>query len=208
MRLPLALAVAALLALTPAAGAKPHKSCARKGTHTVKSTKLVRVFTRANDQGGKDLIGCLRSTDRAQLVTSSYDDNYVLSGAYDHLRVAGRFVAWQFTSTDISCKADCPPSYDPTTTALYVRDLRKRKTKAATGAIASDGGKLVLTRRGAIAWSEDDPFAIRALDGSGTRTLDSGDNLALRSLRLVNGNTARWLNGGKPQTSKLTPPKF
>lgn len=202
MRLTLLLALASLLVAAPADAKSSHKPCARSGSHTVKATKLVRVFARANDQGGKDLVGCLRSTDKAQLLTASYDDNYVSSGAYDHVRVAGRFVAWQFTATDISCKAACPPGYDPTTTGLYVRDLRKRKTAGAAGEIASDGGRLVLTRGGAIAWSEEGPFAIKALDGAGERTLDSGD-IKPASLRLSDGNLATWTNAGQGRSARL-----
>ena len=200
--LTLALALAALVALAPAAEAKHHhKACARKGTHTVKSTRLVRLSTRPNDQGGDDLIGCLRSTDRAQILTSSYDDDYVLSGGYDHLKVAGRFVAWQFSATDVSCKAACPPDYEATTYSLHVRDLRKRKNAGVDGHVAS-GGKLVLTRGGAIAWSDDDPLAIDAFDGAGARTLDTGEGIAVGSLRL-HGRRASWTDGAETHSATL-----
>jgi hypothetical protein len=202
MRLALALALAALVALAPAAEAKHRrKPCARQGTQTVKSTKLVRVSIRPNGAGGADLIGCLRSTDRAQILTTTYDDTYVTSGNYDHLKVAGRFVAWQFTSTDDSCKAACPPDYEPTTYALYVRDLRRRKNDGVKGHVAH-GGKLVLTRGGAIAWSDDSPLAINAFDGAGSRTLDTGDGIAVGSLRL-HGRRASWTNAAGPRTATL-----
>jgi hypothetical protein len=204
MRLPLLLlALSSLVVLAgPADAAKRHhKPCARKGTHTVKTTKLVRISTRPNGDGGKDLIGCLRSTDRATVLTSSYDDDYVTSGEYDHLRVAGRFVAWQFTATDISCKAACPPEYDPTTTSLSVRDLRKKRNVGVSGEIAPKG-RLVLTKGGAIAWSEDAPLAIKAFDGAGARTLDTGDGIAPDSLELQ-GREASWTNGGEARTESL-----
>jgi hypothetical protein len=204
MRLPLLfLALSSLVVLAaPADAAKRHhKSCARKGTHTVKTTKLVRLSTRPNGDGGHDLIGCLRSTDRATILTSSYDDDYVLSGEYDHVRVAGRFVAWQFTATDISCKAACPPDYDETTTSLSVRDLRKKRNVGVSGEIASKG-RLVLTKGGAIAWSEDAPLAIKAFDGGGARTLDTGDGIAVGSLKLQ-GREAIWANGAETRTATL-----
>jgi hypothetical protein len=129
MRLLLAAAIAASLAIVgPADAAQHSKPCARTGSHTVKSTKRVRVYDVKNHDGGKNLYGCLRSDNRRQLLAHGYDDNYTTSGTYAHVKINGHLVSWTFTSVDDSCKADCPPGYDPTSTASYVRDLKKRKT--------------------------------------------------------------------------------
>src|SRR3954470_2496914 len=141
----LAAALIAALAIAGPAEAKDRKPCARKGSHTVTATSHVRVYEVANSDGGDTLFGCLRSNDKRRALAKGYDDGYVTSGVYDHVRVAGRFVAWQFTQTDISCKAACPPGYDPTSTSLAVRDLRKRKNVGVAGEIAPKG-RLVLTK--------------------------------------------------------------
>ena len=82
----------------------------------------MRVYSVRNRDGGRNLYGCLRSNDRRQLMTRSSDDDYVSSSSFGHVKVAGRFVAWEQVDTDISCKAACPPDYDATTEALFIRD--------------------------------------------------------------------------------------
>jgi hypothetical protein len=198
----LAAALIAALAIASPAEAKGSKPCVRKGSHTVAATKLVRVYELPNNEGGKTLVGCLRSNGKRRVLAKGYDDDLVTSGVYDHVRVAGRFVAWQFTETDISCKADCPPGYDPTSVHLSVRDLRRKARVVVDGELASDGGRLVLTAGGAIAWSEDDPSAIKAFDGDGERTLDTGD-IAPGSLKLHDGNLATWTNAGVEHSARL-----
>jgi hypothetical protein len=208
VRLALALTLAALVALAGgvdvASAAKHRKPCARKGSTTVVATRQVRVYEVPNREGGDHLYGCLRSSGLRRLLEDSYDDFYVTSGKYDHVRVAGRFVAWQFTATDISCKAACPPDYDPTVTGLFVRDLRARRNVTVDGEVAAHG-RLVLTAHGALAWTEDSTLgvAVQAFDGSGKRTLDDGA-VAPGSLRLA-GSTASWTNGGEQRTATLAP---
>jgi hypothetical protein len=143
-----------------------------------------------------------RSSGKRRLLAKGYDDGLETSGLYDRVRTAGRFVAWQYTETDLSCKADCPPGYDPTTVHSTIRDLRSGKARKVSGDVGDDG-RLVLTAGGAIAWSEDDPFAIKAFDAAGARTLDEGDNLSLRSLRLRDGNRAVWRNGAENHSERL-----
>ena len=62
MRDALALAIAslALVGASPAAQAKS-KPCSRKGSHSIVSTKSVRVYRVKNSDGNYDLFGCLRS---------------------------------------------------------------------------------------------------------------------------------------------------
>jgi hypothetical protein len=128
MRLFIAAVIAASLTVAGPVDAKSSKPCARKGSVTVKATKKVRVYSVKNKDGGKDLFGCLRSDNRRQRLAHGFDDGFVTSGTYGHVKVKGVVVSWTFTTTDDSCKADCPPGYEPTTTAAYKRDLKKRKT--------------------------------------------------------------------------------
>jgi hypothetical protein len=205
MRAAIAIALAALVAVVPTAEAKKHaKPCSRKGSATVASSKTARVYRVKNSDGGNDLIGCLRSSNKRQLLAHGYDDQYVTSGVSDHVRLAGRFVAWQFTAVDVSCKGGCPPGYDPTFISLYIRDLRARKTTNVDGEVAPKG-RLVLTTGGAIAWSQNTQtdVEIDAFDAAGRRQLDHG-SIPPGSLRL-SGDTASWTNDAQPRTATLAP---
>ncbi|MEA2468920.1 MAG: hypothetical protein QOJ57_3046 [Thermoleophilaceae bacterium] len=197
-------AVVALLATAgPAAAKTDSKPCARKGSTTVAATKRVRVYEVPNKDGASNLFGCLRADGKHRILAKGYDDGLVTSGVYDHVRVAGRFVAWQYTETDISCKADCPPGYDPTSAHLSVRDLRRKGRVRVAGEIVPKG-RLVLTKGGAIAWSASRPDndAIEAFDAAGKRTLDTGQ-IPPGSLALRDGNLATWKNGGVERSARL-----
>jgi hypothetical protein len=204
MRTALALALAALLLAAPAADAKS-KPCSRKGSHTIVSTKSVRVYRVHNADGDYDLFGCLRSDGRRQKLQHGYDDMIETSGKSNRVHVAGHFVAWQFTAYDVSCKADCPPGYEPTTVTLRIRDLGKRKTKTVHGEVASHG-RLVLTSGGSIAWTEQgvgSAVAVNAYDGAGRHELDRGQ-IPPDSLRLT-GKVAHWTNAGAAKHATLSP---
>ena len=206
MRAALALAVAASL-LAGAAPASEAKStpCSRKGSHTVASTKSVRVYRLKNSDGGFDLFGCLRSDGKRQKLEHGYDDMIETSGAFDRVHVAGHFVAWQFTAVDNSCKAACPPGYDPVSVVLRIRDLEKRKTKTVNGEVVSHG-RLVLTSGGSIAWTQQgagSAVAVNAYDGAGRHELDSGQ-IPPGSLTLK-GRIAHWTNAGAPEQAALSP---
>lgn len=120
----LALAVALLASLAVAGPAEAKRACGRPGSHTVAANRQARVYEVKNHDGGNNLYGCLRSNDRRQLLARGYDDNYVSSGTYDRVKLKGHVVRWRFTATDDSCKAACPPGYNPTTTTRHVRNLK------------------------------------------------------------------------------------
>ena len=202
MRTTAVVTAALLVLLTGAdfASASP-RVCGKPGSRTVKSTQFVRVYSVRNRDGGRNLYGCLRSNDRRQLMTRSSDDDYVSSSSFGHVKVAGRFVAWEQVDTDISCKAACPPDYDATTEALFIRDLKTRRTKAVDGRV---DGRLVLTGGGAIAWTQTGTGGagvVDAFDGHGARTLDEG-NVDLESLSL-SGSTVAWTRDGVIESAAL-----
>jgi hypothetical protein len=47
------------------------------------------------------------------------------------VKLDGRIVTWRHVSTDISCKADCPPGYDGSSERDMRADLRTRKVTTA-----------------------------------------------------------------------------
>jgi hypothetical protein len=188
-----AVAVAAVPAPAPAAA-----RCKVKGSETVKANSLVRLYTRADREGGSELRGCWRATGRTVLLAYEYDDGYVMSSSYRDLRLNGRFVGFVSEVTDVSCKAACPPDYEATRTALEVRDMRSRRARHAGG--TPDLGSLKVSSRGVAAWLDDGDLL--ALDGAGAgRVVDSGAiaDVGLRGLRLG------WKNAGVPRGVDLTP---
>jgi hypothetical protein len=160
MRFRVVLAAALLLALAPAASAPAAtskvKRCTPKGARTVHRTSEARVYTlKGPDAQSEDedvqrrLYGCLFATGRPVLLAESYEGIYT-SGAFSQVRVNGRFAAWQFDSSDVSCKADCPPDYNPLRQTINIADLRTRKRKSTTGAARKD--TLSVTRGGTAIW--------------------------------------------------------
>jgi hypothetical protein len=204
MRTFLAAALCTVLAFAvgaEAAAGATGKPCARKGSKTIASNSHARVYSVPTADGTR-LYGCLRRDDHRRLLTVASDDGYVTSSVYDHVTLVGRFVAWQQTDTDISCKADCPPGYDPTTTYLGLRDLRRKRDWTVAGEV-DPHGRVVLTTGGALAWTEPG-YAVKAYDGSGARTLDSGTAIEPGSLQR-HGNSVSWRDAGQTRTAALTP---
>jgi hypothetical protein len=195
--------VAALPATAPAA--TKERSCAAKGSKTVAKNRLARVYTRpgrrGTDQVGR-LYGCLRSTGRPLRLDTALDDEYVTAQAYNAVKLNGRFVAWQRSSYDASCKADCPPGYETTKVSLRVANLRTRRKRAVEGNLG-EGTALVVTRTGAIAWIQPgSPVSVRAADADGSRVLYAGDDIDGASLSL-RGSTVGWIAGGTPMSAEL-----
>jgi hypothetical protein len=194
------LAAAAVCALPSSAEARAR--CKVKGSETVKSNSLVRVYSRPDREGGTELRGCWRATGRKVLLAYEFDDEYVTSSSYRDLRLAGRFVAFVWEATDVSCKAACPPDYQASRSYVEVRDMRTRRERSASSAPAY--GSLKLSSRGVAAWLDpaDAGYELLVTDGVGAgRLVDAGaiDGVGLRGLRLG------WKNGGVPRGVDLTP---
>lgn len=210
MRIRLLLAAALTLALaaalpTASSAATKKRSCSAKGAETVAKNRYVRVYTLAGRRGTDEiarLYACLRKTNRRVRLDTASDDGYVSAQTFDTVRLNGRFVAWQHSEYDGSCKDQCPPGYDQTPVELRVANVRTRKVKRVDGSLG-EGDALVVTRRGAIAWIEPgDPVSVRAVDADGRRVLDEGDDIDGGSLRL-SGSTVSWIAGGAPMSAVL-----
>ena len=201
------LALAAVVSLSPGAAlAKQPSACKLHGDSTEAKNQVARVFSAPReiegDPAGSRLFGCLRSVGRPLALADAFDDGYVLSGSWSDVRLAGRFVAWSDSTTDISCKADCPLGYEPTRSSIGVADLRRRRIRRISGVVAGRG--LVLTNTGAVAWAAPaaaNGVAIRAWDRNGLRTLDTGA-IAPASLTL-DGSTISWTKAGVGSSATL-----
>ena len=196
-----AVAVAALLPAGSSHAASPAKRCTAKGAKTVAKNRYARLFTtrgRDADETGR-LYGCLLSVGKRVLLAHGLDDQYAYEQTFDSVRLNRRFVAWHATQYDVSCKADCPPGYNPTTHWVFARDLRAPRSAARQGANPK-GASLVLGRRGTPAWLQDaGPGTVEVRSWTGV--LDSG---AIDSLTLV-GATLSWANAGSPKSARLDP---
>jgi hypothetical protein len=120
-------------------------------------------------------------------------DGFTTSESYDNVILRGRYVAWTFVREDISCKADCPPNYDPTTEFVKTFDLRTRDEDLET----TDGvaGSLRLNTRGSLAWlilAGNGNHNVHAWDRNGARMIDTGPITKFR----LRGTTLTWVNGG------------
>jgi len=134
------------------------KGCSAHRSTTLASNSTARVYrvaaTASDDDFTTDVIyGCLRSSDRRTRIAGEYDDQYVLSGSVIALKLSGRYVVYVYTETDNSCKAACPPDYEPSTTTLSVVDLKTRKhRRISSGAIDAQSLKVTGTR---ATWTVD-----------------------------------------------------
>jgi len=181
----LILGVAVAASVPTDATAKSRRSCIRAHSKTVDQNGFARVYRVRTGEGTK-LYACRRSTGKRFLLHVAFDDDYVSSSSYRNVRLAGAFVAWAYTSTDVSCKADCPEGYNPTTSGIRVYDLRQRRSRTVSGA-APLGGALVLSRLGGIAWASTSSSSSVEIRGSvrpgDDRLIDSG-NIDPRSLTI------------------------
>jgi hypothetical protein len=193
------IAAVAFVALAPAgtAVAAPKKpACSVKGSKTVTSNRYARVFTLRSKQEdfGDVLYGCLRSSGRRVRLSAEFDDGLYSTSAFTKVGLSGRFVVWQLNSVDTSCKADCPPGYEPSVFRIGVADLRSRRVTGYPGA-ARD--VLLVTRTGIPAWVQQagDLTEVHA----GTQVLDSG---AIGDIAL-NGLELSWYNAGSQHSATL-----
>ena len=157
-RLALALALTVPLALIPAGPASAGSStpsCAVKGSRTVVPNRFARVYTRVSwrDDEIRRLYGCLRRTNRKVLLDTSSDDGLSTRIAFRQVKLGGRFVAWEHVVTDYSCRAACPPDYDPTSESIGLGDLRSRQKTGIAG--QPRAGSLAVNSRGTVRWVDD-----------------------------------------------------
>jgi hypothetical protein len=200
LSLTIALAMLVALAAAPTAGAAAKKpTCSVKGSKTVVQNSQARVYTLKSRKEffGNVLYGCLRSSARKVRLASNYDDGYVTSQQYSKVGLNGRFVVFHFVSTDVSCKADCPPGYEPTSYQVIVTNLRTRKVTRYNG---RPKDKLFVTATGIPAWLQDAATPGVVEVHAANQVLDTGviNGLALAGFQLS------WVNSGQTKSATLS----
>lgn len=191
-----ALAPVVLALLLPAAPAQA-KSCAEDGTQTVRKNDVARIYEQG-EAGSEALKGCLRSrgVERSVWLSQNYDDGIYESEAWSGVRLWRRFVVWDFTRTDSSCKADCPPGYGHWE-YRYVRDLSTRKRVSVPMDFRLGRAFVVTTTRALATVVRGE---LRALVGGEVRVLDTGIEPASLAAR---GDRVSWTKDGAPQQTRL-----
>jgi hypothetical protein len=176
------------------------KACKKAKGKTVAKNRYGRVFRRTGSDAIK-LYGCLYKRRGNVKIDEVTDDGFSTFGAIKLVRLSGRIVAYERTTDNQSCKADCPPGYDGTTETTSVFNLRKR----AELFHFSDLGvrQLGVTSTGVLAWDSgvDDNVSVYKSDGSDPVLLDAG-NIEAKSLK-VTGLSASWLKDGAKQSAKI-----
>lgn len=157
-RLAFSLVLAVPLALIPAGSASAGSStpsCSVKSSRTVVQNRFARVYTRASRREDeiRRLYSCWRRTGRKFLLDTSSDDGLSTSVAFSQVKLNRRFVAWQHVVTDFSCRAACPPDYDPTSEMIGVADARSRQKTGVPG--NARAGSLAVNSRGTVTWIDD-----------------------------------------------------
>jgi hypothetical protein len=180
-------------------------ACHRPGSRLLAQTRRARIFSVAGRGGGEyeaafTVYGCLRAR-KHSVRLQHFGEGTLLDASL--LRVTGRYAAFKETITDEVCDK-YQPGPQCTSTQLVSFDLRTGHRRVlASGA---DPARLVLVRRGWIAWFEaatdDAPARVIAVDSLGRRTVDSGA-IAPASLR-AKGNVVSWRHDGETRTARLT----
>ena len=175
------------LAPFPAAG-RTASSCAAGGSQTERANSVARIYVDRDNL----LIACSKRTGHREQLGDLYSDQFHL------LRLRGHYLAFAAEMClDAAGEEGC--SY-----GVQLVDVRSGRTLFA-GAGDGDARRVIVTRSGGLAWSEDEGDATGAVyrrDGARQRRLDRADGLDPLSLRLE-GSTLSWSSAGKRRTATL-----
>ena len=183
-----------ILALTSSSADATHSrgKCKARGT-TIAKNDIGRVYEREQDAEVRTLWGCTWSQNKPFEIEIAAGDDISTFESYANVLLRGRYVAWIFNREDVSCKADCPPNYDPTTEYVRFFDMRTRDSDSEDS--DAESGSLRLNTTGSIAWltlAGGGNRDVHAWDRKGHRMLDSGPITRFR----LRGRTLSWVNGG------------
>lgn len=197
---PLAAVLLALLLLAPSGAQAKHRSTCRHGGHTLARTSVLRVYEvfRGSD---RTLYACVKRTHRRSRVARAVSEDIYTGTDYASVTANGRFVAVVKSSYDNSCKADCPPGYNPRSSDVVVYDAKRRH--AVRDIAAEPAAGPVVSVNGAVAWLQGSGNDVQVLaeDSAGRRTLDTGaidpKSLAIE-LTIVS-----WTKAGEERFARL-----
>ncbi len=214
VRLAIALSAAGMaIALVPApAAAQSSEGCRATGSRTVVATNQGRIFTIRDRLAGRPVtfyFGCLYRVNRAFALGRDFQGR-TFTDTLRHARLAGPYAGYAVTST---VEQPCGSAAE-----VRVKDLRTgRMEQRAPGAAQSGPERITdleLKPNSSVAWiattcvpAGPGRDEVRAIDGDGRRTLDTGvdgaaDDVQGASLAL-SGSTLYWTKGGAAVTARL-----
>jgi hypothetical protein len=184
------------VAVAAPAGAKHAAKC-RSEHPVVAQNHFVRVYY-PNNHDDRPLIACRRQDGvKFVLLRTHY------SGFREHELIATdvtlnrHFVGFEELYDNALCETNCRK------VTLHSFDTRSGHARLRVANGSTDAQKLVVTVKGALAWTEfrAGDVAVVASDAAGTRTLDSGD-IDDRSLG-VEQTIVSWTRGGQEYFARL-----
>jgi hypothetical protein len=201
-------AAAVALALVALAGAQPARAEAGCGVpprgHLEARTKLAVVYSaparrRSGERYSRRYIGCLESEGVRFHLTRAAGDAYA-DTRISKVKLAGVYAAYVQRGSD---------RFGLSYAMVHVIDLRRRAERWFGEGEQSMNDRpsvpaMVLARDGAVAYTiqSHGRSEVRARDAAGQRTLDSGDHVRVKSLRL-HRRTVTWRHGVRHRSAKL-----
>jgi hypothetical protein len=117
----------------PATADAKARSCAgpAKATTLASSStaRVYRVPVSGRERATGVVYGCLRAGGRTTRLARESDDAIETSHAVTATKLGGRYAVLVIETTDLSCKADCPPDFQTQRDVLRVTDLRTRRSR-------------------------------------------------------------------------------
>jgi hypothetical protein len=210
-RLLVALLALAVLALPVAADAKhKHRSaCQRlKAKHDLAPAHKVKLVERDNEDGGKDLIGCVLPKGKVRLVASS-SDYYTSTDDYTVQQVKGAIVLVDASTSNQYVTAGGTSVFNIRTGKGY--DVASHCYGFACGPPPGDSATHAFVNAkgqaaAAITAEGSDTITIAGFSSKGKRIdLDSGtkDEIPPSSLAL-DRHTVTWTHSGQPRSAQLS----
>ena len=203
-------AVIAVLALSaaPAGAAKHRDGCHPRGAKTAARTAKVRVFWVRHR-----LYACMTGQRRPYLVAEPPDpcpgSSSVGCDDVAAIRVAGRFVAvvGRFSGSDhASAYVEVLDVAHRTSVADWATPNEDFSYSGITDLVLSARGALGLIAETVEPYAEPGQqvtYEVRVLTSERSAVLDSGPDIAPRSLALARNDTLYWTNAGAPRSAAL-----
>jgi hypothetical protein len=208
-RLPLLLfAALMIISASPSAAAGPSKAmCSPKGTKTLAASSRVRIYRGAPEPShgqAAPFYGCLKSSGKSGRIgpVKRGEGNASMSGPFG------------FNSTSAGA-IESRQSGDTTWVYAVARNIQADYGKRCLVGSTDQAGQLPTVRillihnsAEALVWAAITPSPtgraplIGACDTQGTRVLDSGAGVEIKTLEL-RGSTVTWVNAGGPRSAQL-----
>ena len=187
------LPLAALLVIPGSSNASlaGHPPC--YGGKTVAKNRQVRVYLKHPKSDDPRLIACRIADSKRRTLLKEHD-----TGFRDTRTLHG-IVTLNGPAVGYEKRVEHVASDGPSDVTLHSWSAKTLKRRLATPVRHADTIELVVTRKGALAWTEVGGGGVFAIDAEGVRTLDTG---AVHDLG-VETTIVSWFNGDEERFARL-----